>query len=70
MHPLGVNPEILFERVRKHMCYASNNKHLPLENALTPRSLSTRDQVCTLTHIVNDPGHVFHRKTLFMLLQE
>ena len=33
----------LFERVRKHICYACDNKDLPLENLLASRSFSRRE---------------------------
>ena len=52
-----VNPGILFERVRKHTCYASGNTYLPLEYALTSRSFSRRDKVWLKHGFTRQPFH-------------
>ena len=44
-HSLCVKPGILYWTVRKHTCYANDNKHLSVEYALTSRSFSRWDKV-------------------------
>ena len=41
-----------FVRVRKHTCYARDNKHLPMEYTLTSQSFLKRDKVylCAWNH--------------------
>ena len=40
--PVRQSQQFFFKHVRKHTCYACDNKHIPLEYALTSRSFSKR----------------------------